>query len=415
MPPPAGAGAVGGRGRRAASSPVVRRARCGRCPSSRTRCTSTSAGCCPTASGSTGSATAATSPTSGRTRTAPRRRRAGRPARPGVRLLPGLGQRLLPVVPAHGRRGPRPGAAPRRLRLRGRHPRRRRPARGPDAAGAARRAAHARRGGGCSTPWSSPTPTCGPHTRASRSWSPGTTTRCRTTTPTTSRSTRATSPRCAPPPTRRGTSTSRCGRPARPDGDGPRIYRRLAWGDLAQIDIVDGRQYRTIPACGWGEADACEAAYDPSATMLGDRQERWLFDGLGGRRAAVEHAGQQRDDGPARPRRRQGRPALARRLGRLPGRPQPADRGLAAGRGAQPGRAHRRLALDVRQRHPRATSTGRTRRWSAPSSSARRSRPTATTPVYGPYYGPMIKFNPHIKFFDGDRRGYVRCVIDTTG
>jgi alkaline phosphatase D len=32
-------------------------------------------------------------------------------------------------------------------------------------------------------------------------------------------------------------------------------------------------------------------------------------------------------------------------------------------------------------------------------------------PVYGPYYGPMIKFNPHIKFFDGDRRGYVRCSI----
>ncbi len=32
-------------------------------------------------------------------------------------------------------------------------------------------------------------------------------------------------------------------------------------------------------------------------------------------------------------------------------------------------------------------------------------------PVYGPYYGPMIKFNPHIKFFDGDRRGYVRCTI----
>jgi alkaline phosphatase D len=29
--------------------------------------------------------------------------------------------------------------------------------------------------------------------------------------------------------------------------------------------------------------------------------------------------------------------------------------------------------------------------------------------VYGPYYGPMIPENPHIKFFEGDRRGYVRC------
>ena len=34
------------------------------------------------------------------------------------------------------------------------------------------------------------------------------------------------------------------------------------------------------------------------------------------------------------------------------------------------------------------------------------------TPVYGPYYGPMIKFNPHIKFFDGDRRGYQLYTVD---
>jgi alkaline phosphatase D len=32
--------------------------------------------------------------------------------------------------------------------------------------------------------------------------------------------------------------------------------------------------------------------------------------------------------------------------------------------------------------------------------------------VYGPYYGPMIPANPHIRFFDGDRRGYVRCQLD---
>jgi alkaline phosphatase D len=31
--------------------------------------------------------------------------------------------------------------------------------------------------------------------------------------------------------------------------------------------------------------------------------------------------------------------------------------------------------------------------------------------VYGPYYGPMVPDNPHIRFFDGDRRGYVRCTL----
>ena len=32
--------------------------------------------------------------------------------------------------------------------------------------------------------------------------------------------------------------------------------------------------------------------------------------------------------------------------------------------------------------------------------------------VYGPYYGPMVPFNEHIEFFDGDRRGYVLCKLD---
>ena len=31
--------------------------------------------------------------------------------------------------------------------------------------------------------------------------------------------------------------------------------------------------------------------------------------------------------------------------------------------------------------------------------------------TYGAYYGPMISETPHIKFFDGDRRGYVRCRV----
>jgi len=32
--------------------------------------------------------------------------------------------------------------------------------------------------------------------------------------------------------------------------------------------------------------------------------------------------------------------------------------------------------------------------------------------IYGPYYGPMIPFNPHIRFFDGGRRGYIRCSVE---
>ena len=30
---------------------------------------------------------------------------------------------------------------------------------------------------------------------------------------------------------------------------------------------------------------------------------------------------------------------------------------------------------------------------------------------YGPYYAPMIPFNPHIKYYEGDRRGYFKASL----
>ena len=30
---------------------------------------------------------------------------------------------------------------------------------------------------------------------------------------------------------------------------------------------------------------------------------------------------------------------------------------------------------------------------------------------YGPYYAPMIPFNPHIKYYEGDRRGYFKATV----
>ncbi len=203
-------------------------------------------------------------------------------------------------------------------------------------------------------------------------------------------------------------------RPARPAGEGPRIYRRLQWGDLAQFDVIDGRQYRSVPPCGWGEADACDGGYDPSITMLGQTPgDAGCYDGLRRSRRPVERAGQQRDARPARPRRHRGRPALARRVGRVPGRAATADRGVGPGeRRRNPvvvtGDWHSTFVNDIHADFDRA----RTHRWWRPSSSAPRITSNGDGEVYGPYYGPMIKYNPHIKFFDGDRRGYVRCTID---
>jgi alkaline phosphatase D len=33
---------------------------------------------------------------------------------------------------------------------------------------------------------------------------------------------------------------------------------------------------------------------------------------------------------------------------------------------------------------------------------------------YGPYYGPMIPHTPHIKYFEGDRRGYFAVTVTPT-
>jgi alkaline phosphatase D len=65
-----------------------------------------------------------------------------------------------------------------------------------------------------------------------------------------------------------------------PHGRRPyRINRRARWGTLAEVILLDGRQYRTDQACGDAVFDTsppCPAATDPSRTMLGAQQEDWL-------------------------------------------------------------------------------------------------------------------------------------------
>jgi alkaline phosphatase D len=69
----------------------------------------------------------------------------------------------------------------------------------------------------------------------------------------------------------------------RPAGPDAQLHRRLAFGDLLQVHVLDTRQYRSDqPACS---TEDCPEARDPSRTMLGSEQERWLEDGLAGSRA----------------------------------------------------------------------------------------------------------------------------------
>ena len=61
---------------------------------------------------------------------------------------------------------------------------------------------------------------------------------------------------------------------------GPDILasRRLAIGDLLAVNVLDTRQYRTGTTCGARVMADCAEALEPNRTMLGDAQERWLYD-----------------------------------------------------------------------------------------------------------------------------------------
>ncbi|MGE0337677.1 MAG: alkaline phosphatase, partial [Gammaproteobacteria bacterium] len=60
------------------------------------------------------------------------------------------------------------------------------------------------------------------------------------------------------------------------------LYRRLRFGRLAQFHVLDTRQHRTDQPCddGFQILQQCPAILDPDVTLLGARQEAWLFDSL---------------------------------------------------------------------------------------------------------------------------------------
>lgn len=61
---------------------------------------------------------------------------------------------------------------------------------------------------------------------------------------------------------------------SKPDGPDMTLFRRRPFGRLASLHMVDTRQYRDVLPTE--QADR----HDPSRTMLGAAQERWLIDGL---------------------------------------------------------------------------------------------------------------------------------------
>src|SRR5690242_18993481 len=78
-----------------------------------------------------------------------------------------------------------------------------------------------------------------------------------------------------------------------PSGCHMRLYRRLQFGNLVDLSVLDTRQWRTDQACGDGSRTNCAEALDPARTMMGPEQEKWLFDNLAAAKAKWTVIGQQ--------------------------------------------------------------------------------------------------------------------------
>ncbi len=69
-------------------------------------------------------------------------------------------------------------------------------------------------------------------------------------------------------------------RAALPRGPDITAYRRMDFGGLARVHVLDTRQFRDDQPCGDGVKAACAAVARADAQMLGAAQESWLLDGL---------------------------------------------------------------------------------------------------------------------------------------
>jgi alkaline phosphatase D len=72
-----------------------------------------------------------------------------------------------------------------------------------------------------------------------------------------------------------------------PNGPDMKVYDRFRFGNLVEMPILDGRQYRSMGACptptwrgGHVVPPTCTERDDPKRTMLGFAQEKWLAEGF---------------------------------------------------------------------------------------------------------------------------------------
>ena len=195
---------------------------------------------------------------------------------------------------------------------------------------------------------------------------------------------------------------------ALPSGNQMRIYRRLQFGSLIDFSVIDTRQWRSDQACGDGVWSDCAEALEPGRTMMGDVQERWLFDNLASAKAKWTVIGQQvysfaydrKGDDP------DGRFSMDKWDGYVPARQRLYAR-LQETRAPNPivlsGDVHQHYGADLKTdfTNPRSPTIG-----------VEFTNSSVTTTGDGSEVGPTWEAtradNPHIHYHS-NRRGYIAC------
>jgi alkaline phosphatase D len=195
---------------------------------------------------------------------------------------------------------------------------------------------------------------------------------------------------------------------ALPSGSHMRIYRRLQFGNLIDFSVLDTRQWRSDQPCGDGLKSDCAEALSPSQTMMGDVQERWLFDNLATVKAKWTVLGQQVysfafDRKGADP---NGRFSMDKWDGYVAARQRLYNR-LLETKAPNPivlsGDVHQHYGADLKAdfTNPRSATVGVEFTNSAVTT-------TGDGSEVGPTWEAVRADNPHIKYHS-NRRGYIAC------
>jgi alkaline phosphatase D len=196
-----------------------------------------------------------------------------------------------------------------------------------------------------------------------------------------------------------------------PKGENMRLYRRIAFGDLAEVLVLDTRQYRSDQPCEDGLKPRCAAATAKAGTMTGTKQEQWLFEKLDKSKARWNIIAQQT------------------MLGQYDFDPRPGIDVFNLDQWDGYVAARDRLLGYIQQRRPNnpIVLTGDIHSswvhdlkidFSNPDSETVATEFVGTSiasdfPVafLEPVQAALVA-NPHTKFFDGANRGYVRCSLN---